>query len=84
MSRGGPDRYRAVVRGDRIQPRHPLDVDEAADANHSFLEEEEQFRAPCVDGGVAAVLSKQVAQLRQRGRPIEREGAKHAQPAAAR
>src|SRR5262245_21776441 len=84
MAHGGADRHAAVVGGDLAETMHALDVEEAAHAEQAFLKEEEQLRAPCIDGGVAAVLREQVAQLRQRGWPVEREGAEHAQPAAAR
>src|SRR5215470_11094056 len=82
MAHGGPDRHSAVLRDALAEAFHALDVDEAAHPQEAFLQQQEKLRAPGIDGGVASVLREEIAQLRQRGRPVEREGAKHAQPAA--
>src|SRR5215831_1142323 len=84
MAHGGTDRHGVVVGDNLIESLHALDVEEAAHAEQAFLEEEEQLGASRIEGRVIPMLSEQVAQLRQRGRPVEREGAEHAQLAAAR
>src|SRR5215470_5992309 len=84
MAHRGADRHCAVLRDDLAEAFHTLDVDEAVHAQEPFLQQEEELRAPGIEGGVASVLREEIAQLRQRGRPVEREGAEHAQPAAAR
>src|SRR5215470_8520778 len=84
MAHGGADRHGAVLRVDLVEAFHALDVDEAAHAQEPFLQQEEELRAPGIESGVASVLREEIAQLRQRGRPVEREGPEHAQPAAAR